>query len=89
MLTGLVEKGVDKCAPYWPRTAHETLQFGGWTVTLDSVTSHGDFRESRLSCVSGDVRHSVTHWWYDTWPDHGVPEKDGDMSVPHSAAATM
>jgi hypothetical protein len=81
MLTGLVEKGQDKCAPYWPQSLHESVTFGDWTVTHTTSTEHGDFRETHLALSAHGQTRVLTHWWYDTWPDHGVPEKDGEMWV--------
>ena len=32
---------------------------------------------TRLGLKLGDETRSVSHYWYNTWPDHGVPLVNG------------
>ncbi len=33
----------------------------------------GGYLQTKLRVTSGDKERIVMHFWYDTWPDHGVP----------------
>lgn len=81
MLTGLVEQGQPKCERYWPGVADgKTIRVHGdiRIITLKSVSRRGYVR-STIKAVGFDpkqrkrVSHTMEHFWYNTWPDHGVP----------------
>ena len=90
MITGLIEKGESKCERYWPGRADskQMLTFGEApndvrVITTASSPQQGYVR-STLKAVAMDAEagkrksHTVDHFWYNTWPDHGVPKTDKD-----------
>jgi protein tyrosine phosphatase len=76
MLTKFTEKEKDKCFAYLPTAVGESLEFG-CKIEMKSSVKHPGYLHSVLSIVTttGAVRE-VHHFWYDTWPDHGVPTKN-------------
>lgn len=79
MMTGLIEKGTEKCARYWPHSK-ETMTFGALPHSInitagDSVACVG-FQRTRLRVKCGGAKTDVMHWWYTGWPDHGVPQRN-------------
>lgn len=80
MITGLVEKGTRKCERYWPGLAdgRDTLTFGDIrVVTTASQPKDGYVRSTLRATGPGpdgrETSWEYEHFWYNTWPDHGVP----------------
>uniref|UniRef100_A0A8C2GP91 protein-tyrosine-phosphatase n=1 Tax=Cyprinus carpio TaxID=7962 RepID=A0A8C2GP91_CYPCA len=71
MTTREVEKGRNKCVPYWPTTEGESKDVGRYVVTLLSEKDAADYK----------VRPARTIWHYQylSWPDHGVPQEPGGV----------
>jgi len=99
MITGLIEKGVAKCERYWPGCADgkEILEFGDVRVcTTQSTPKHGYVR-STIKAVSYEtldvkgklVSHTMEHFWYNTWPDHGVPRSNKNPLYVDDALAML
>jgi len=80
MVTGLVEAGRDKCARYWPNVRYNTeLQCGDVQIGDINVAVIGGYRKntyitSNLKVRKGGEERLIKHFWFDTWPDHGVPQ---------------
>lgn len=84
MLTGLTEGGIQKCDRYWPGECGPSgsLVCESLTVTLVSSQEVGAYVHSVLEvCKHGEESlgsncrsRRVEHFWYRSWPDHGVPE---------------
>jgi len=82
MVTHEVERGQIKCARYWPRLLYnEDLQvgdqvFGDFNVRILSGYRRKGYITSnlRVRAPSGKQRE-IKHFWFDKWPDHGVPAK--------------
>jgi receptor-type tyrosine-protein phosphatase R len=79
MLTGFVEQGKTKCERYWSINDKlgSTQVYGDFHVTTVSVSSRGAYQRSELELrrgkdFDGEAR-IIHHFWYNTWPDHGVP----------------
>ena len=81
MATGLQEGGRRKCERYWPASPEAPGQYGPFTVTMDTAVDCGDYIRTELTvCREGsDRRHSVLHFWYTGWPDHGAPDSAGSV----------
>lgn len=80
MVTNLYEKGKAKCARYFPSKEKESLIFGDVTVTLVSSKLVAGFLCNALHLQRGKEVRKLMHFWYTTWPDHGVPaQKDGKI----------
>lgn len=80
MLTGLVEKGRNKCAQYWPGKPGEQIQVSGMTIVCLSAQriKKNKYITTELEITGGNEKRLVTHFWFDCWPDLGVPSfKDG------------
>lgn len=73
MATGLQENGKRKCERYWPHDLGMTEQFGFIDVTLESSQQLQGYMKNILSLKRGTEVREVCHFWYNTWPDHGVP----------------
>ncbi|KAK2855287.1 hypothetical protein Q7C36_007156 [Tachysurus vachellii] len=77
MTTKEVEKGRNKCVPYWPGS-DETKEFGNYVVTSLSEREAGDYkvRVMEVTAINGnEMPREIWHFQYLSWPDHGVPEE--------------
>mmetsp|Transcript_885 Transcript_885/g.2936 ORF Transcript_885/g.2936 Transcript_885/m.2936 type:complete len:834 (-) Transcript_885:44-2545(-) len=75
MNTGLEEKGVDKCARYWPASSDEPLACKDFTIeSVSSGSSVPEFVESKLRITRAGESRELTHLWWTEWPDKGVPK---------------
>eukprot|EP00045_Choanoeca_perplexa_P009387 m.90347 g.90347 ORF g.90347 m.90347 type:complete len:689 (+) comp14877_c0_seq2:208-2274(+) len=77
MATGLTEKGTKKCERYWaPRPGQKVKVADMFVRTLAVSQGEGYVRTLlEIEHSSGESR-KVMHFWYNTWPDHGVPRSD-------------
>ncbi|XP_052002954.1 tyrosine-protein phosphatase non-receptor type 6-like isoform X2 [Xyrauchen texanus] len=82
MTTREVEKGRNKCVPYWPTTQGETKEAGRYIVTLLSELDATDYKV-RVVEISATHRNeparTIWHYQYLSWPDHGVPQEPGGV----------
>ncbi|AWO96395.1 Protein-tyrosine-phosphatase isoform 2 [Scophthalmus maximus] len=81
MTTREVEKGRNKCVPYWP-DLHNTKEMGSYVVTCKSEREAADYKVRLLEIAPVDKpkqSHSVWHFQYLSWPDHGVPQEPGGV----------
>jgi protein tyrosine phosphatase len=77
MVTGLVEGPKEKCARYWPAALMAkagATNYGGVHVGVISGARRQGYKiaDLQLTGPSGEVR-MLKHFWFDTWPDYGVP----------------
>jgi protein tyrosine phosphatase len=78
MVTLVEEGGKVKCEPYWPQVEGETMNVGDmFSVTCVASTDVETHRYTELLCVKGSERRTMFHFWFTSWPDHGVPSKNG------------
>lgn len=75
MSTELEEKGKIKCERYFPSLG-ETMTYGAITITATSVVQCPGYLKSQLAVKKDSTTRTVWHYWFNTWPDHGVPMKD-------------
>ncbi|XP_029136102.1 tyrosine-protein phosphatase non-receptor type 6 isoform X1 [Labrus bergylta] len=81
MTTREVEKGRNKCVPYWPDPDCSN-EFGPYVVKCQSEREAADYKVRVLEMASLDKpKHSRTIWHYQymSWPDHGVPQEPGGV----------
>jgi len=72
MVTNLVELARVKCHQYFPESG--SLSFGPVTITLLESTPLADFTIRSLKVeMAGEDSHTVKHFHFTSWPDHGVP----------------
>eukprot|EP00123_Amoebidium_parasiticum_P012521 comp21412_c0_seq1/m.29506 comp21412_c0_seq1/g.29506 ORF comp21412_c0_seq1/g.29506 comp21412_c0_seq1/m.29506 type:complete len:582 (-) comp21412_c0_seq1:258-2003(-) len=74
MVTNTVENGRVKCEQYWPEegvtTTHGNLDV---TNVKEKWSADGSFVMREITITDGESTHSVVHFHYTAWPDHGVP----------------
>ncbi|XP_066470402.1 tyrosine-protein phosphatase non-receptor type 6 isoform X2 [Tiliqua scincoides] len=81
MTTREVEKGRNKCVPYWPEIG-SSKEYGPYIV--ENAGEHDaleyKLRHLRLSPVNnGEAVRDIWHYQYLSWPDHGVPSEPGGV----------
>ena len=81
MTTGTVEKGRAKCAEYWPMAAGEVVTHGEITVACTELEERSGFLRSVHTVTNGEGGETrpLEHYWYNTWPDHGVPTENNEI----------
>ncbi|XP_034191139.1 tyrosine-protein phosphatase non-receptor type 7 isoform X1 [Osmia lignaria lignaria] len=74
MITKLHEAAKTKCEAYFPQDKNGRVQAGNFTIIANSIDTRDGYtiRDLELRC-EGERRH-VQHYWYDSWPDHAVPQ---------------
>ncbi|XP_072250141.1 tyrosine-protein phosphatase non-receptor type 6 isoform X1 [Leuresthes tenuis] len=81
MTTREVEKGRNKCVPYWP-DPHGTKEFGPYVVTFTTERDATDYKVRILEISPKNqpkVSRTIWHYQYLSWPDHGVPQEPGGV----------
>lgn len=81
MTTREVEKGRNKCAPYWPEL-NNMEERGNYVVTCVSERDASDYKTRILQVFPKDQSESsrtIWHYQYLSWPDHGVPQEPGGV----------
>ena len=78
--TGFIEKGTKKCEIYLPQKPGEVIKFDhGYSLAYDDVIEKSGYKVSYLKMSNGSETRNITHFWFNTWPDHGVPTVNGQM----------
>ncbi|KAJ8354955.1 hypothetical protein SKAU_G00225220 [Synaphobranchus kaupii] len=81
MTTREVEKGRNKCVPYWPEL-EGSKEFGGYVVRFLSERDATDYKIRILEITAldqSDLPREIWHYQYLSWPDHGVPQDAGGV----------
>uniref|UniRef100_A0A2K5E2W7 Tyrosine-protein phosphatase non-receptor type n=1 Tax=Aotus nancymaae TaxID=37293 RepID=A0A2K5E2W7_AOTNA len=81
MTTREVEKGRNKCVPYWPEVGTQRV-YGPYSVTNcgEHDTPEYKLRSLQVSPLdNGDLVREIWHYQYLSWPDHGVPSEPGGV----------
>lgn len=79
MVTGLVEGAKTKCTRYWPDAVNRggsegILKYGDVVVKVVSAKQQVGYKVAELEAVvKGEQPRTIMHFWYDSWPDFGVP----------------
>nr|XP_028568191.1 tyrosine-protein phosphatase non-receptor type 6 isoform X1 [Podarcis muralis]XP_028568192.1 tyrosine-protein phosphatase non-receptor type 6 isoform X1 [Podarcis muralis]XP_028568193.1 tyrosine-protein phosphatase non-receptor type 6 isoform X1 [Podarcis muralis] len=81
MTTREVEKGRNKCVPYWPEVG-SSKEYGPYIV--ENIGEHDaleyKLRQLCLSSVhNSEAVRDIWHYQYLSWPDHGVPSEPGGV----------
>jgi len=86
MITGLVEAGKVKCERYWPEDEDEPMNIGRYVVRLLGTEYEDGYRfhDLEITAANGDKKE-LRHYWFDSWPDHGVPENSLGEFFPDNA----
>lgn len=81
MTTRTVEKGHHKCAQYWPKQSGKTQSWKIFSVVNKSHNVIEQFIETELllrNNTTGEER-CLTHLFFTSWPDHGVPSSAKEL----------
>ncbi|XP_041038509.1 tyrosine-protein phosphatase non-receptor type 6-like, partial [Carcharodon carcharias] len=81
MTTREVEKGRNKCVPYWPELNGEK-EYGVYTVRSVAEREAIDYKIRELDVVltgKSSRPRKIFHYQYLSWPDHGVPSEPGGV----------
>ncbi|XP_057689785.1 tyrosine-protein phosphatase non-receptor type 6 [Corythoichthys intestinalis] len=81
MTTREVEKGRNKCVPYWPDSEGSKV-LGRYVVSIKSEWEAADYKVRVLEvALASKPKRSRTVWHYQylSWPDHGVPQEPGGV----------
>ncbi|XP_061564764.1 receptor-type tyrosine-protein phosphatase H-like [Cololabis saira] len=78
MVTNCTENGRAKCEQYWPE---ERKIYGELLVTLRSEQQKPTWtlREFTVKDTNTSEEHTVKHFHFTAWPDHGVPLGTEDL----------
>ncbi|KAM4567960.1 tyrosine-protein phosphatase non-receptor type 6 isoform 1-T1 [Fundulus diaphanus] len=81
MTTREVEKGRNKCVPYWPNL-HASQESGAYVVSCESEREATDYKVRLLHIApvnQAKLSRAIWHYQYLSWPDHGVPQEPGGV----------
>ncbi|XP_007550196.1 PREDICTED: tyrosine-protein phosphatase non-receptor type 6-like isoform X1 [Poecilia mexicana] len=81
MTTREVEKGRNKCVPYWP-DCQEPKEVGAYVVSCESELEATDYKVRLLHIAPVNqpkLSRPIWHYQYLSWPDHGVPQQPGGV----------
>ncbi|GAX81884.1 hypothetical protein CEUSTIGMA_g9312.t1 [Chlamydomonas eustigma] len=78
MLTNVMERGITKCASYFPAKEGDVVGSSSLEVKNLHTSKQGEITVRKIqisSSVNGSLKTSaLTHFHYTTWPDHGAPK---------------
>lgn len=80
MVTGLMEGTKQKCARYWPAELYNqdidagAVRYGGVEVRVLTGTKADGYKTATLEVICNGESRQCKHFWFDTWPDYGVPD---------------
>lgn len=76
MTTGLVENNRKKCNRYWPEAQSDGFEFGWCKIEHLEAVQYPEWITTTLKLTNTQNNKSrmMKHFWYTTWPDHGVPK---------------
>ncbi|XP_028402584.1 receptor-type tyrosine-protein phosphatase F-like isoform X2 [Dendronephthya gigantea] len=72
MVTSLVELGKPKCEKYWPDNGSK--MYGDIEVTLMKTEEFAYHVTHTLELKKDDEEREVRQYYFQSWPDHGVPK---------------
>ncbi|NXI35220.1 PTN6 phosphatase, partial [Galbula dea] len=81
MTTREVEKGRNKCVPYWPEVG-SMKEYGPYLVENAGEHDALEYKLRHLCVCPKDNSKAVREIWqyqYLSWPDHGVPSEPGGV----------
>ncbi|XP_017756483.1 PREDICTED: tyrosine-protein phosphatase non-receptor type 7-like [Eufriesea mexicana] len=74
MITKLHEAAKTKCEAYFPLDKDTRIQAGPFAVIVNSIDVREGYTIRDLELLYEGERRHVQHYWYDSWPDHAVPQ---------------
>ncbi len=81
MSTGLIEGGQSKCERYWPAAVGDPyFNIAGLRILNAGSKVGQGYLRTEIRVDNGTQTRKIIHYWYNTWPDHGVP-KDAQKKI--------
>ncbi|EDQ92122.1 uncharacterized protein MONBRDRAFT_2085, partial [Monosiga brevicollis MX1] len=87
MTTPMMEQGRVKCARYWPTVRYNEAKkvgdriYGHISVAVCSGEQHPGYILTHIRLRKGKEEQLLRHYWFQNWPDHGVPSAEGAHQV--------
>ncbi|XP_033223987.1 tyrosine-protein phosphatase non-receptor type 5-like isoform X2 [Belonocnema kinseyi] len=75
MMTRLQEATKTKCDVYFPVDENTRINAGPIEIMVLSVINRDGYTVRDLEIRHNGERRRVQHYWYDSWPDHAVPQE--------------
>ncbi|KAK3873550.1 hypothetical protein Pcinc_021450 [Petrolisthes cinctipes] len=79
MVANFVEGGKSKVGAYLK--LGEKLEVENITVKVLKTDTHSNHHVSRIQVVKNESSHTLTHYHYTSWPDHGVPTESHSLAT--------
>ncbi|KAK4315072.1 hypothetical protein Pmani_013686 [Petrolisthes manimaculis] len=79
MVANFVEGGKSKVGAYLK--LGEKLEVEDITVKVLKTDTHSNHHVSRIQVVKNERSHTLTHYHYTSWPDHGVPTESHSLAT--------
>jgi protein-tyrosine phosphatase len=73
MLTLPVENGEEKCLQYYPEDEVDSIDEGGFKVTLVEKTQNSGSDVRKLQVSYDGEQRTIWHFLFKAWPDNGMP----------------
>lgn len=93
MCTDLHELGRPKCAKYWGDPGHPLLVNGNEVTGMLCRPPNNESRPYEVRMIKikkqDGAEHTFAHYWFKSWPDHGVPMDDNGGVSPDEAIKMM
>eukprot|EP00039_Didymoeca_costata_P031047 m.32870 g.32870 ORF g.32870 m.32870 type:complete len:988 (+) comp8459_c0_seq1:206-3169(+) len=89
MITLLREAGKEKCYRYWPEDDQDVLEIGQFKVFLTGSEYENGYVKNYLKISYQKKSINIVHFWFTTWPDHGVPVNFLGEVYPDNALALL
>ncbi|XP_014476085.1 PREDICTED: tyrosine-protein phosphatase non-receptor type 5-like isoform X1 [Dinoponera quadriceps] len=74
MITRLHEASKAKCDAYFPFDVNGRIHAGPFTVIVNYIDTRDGYTVRTMEIRHEGERRHLQHYWYDSWPDHAVPQ---------------
>ncbi|XP_011631753.1 tyrosine-protein phosphatase non-receptor type 7-like isoform X4 [Pogonomyrmex barbatus] len=74
MITRLNEASKPKCETYFPFDVNSRVQAGSFTIIVNYIDARNGYIVRTMEIRHEGERRHLQHYWYDSWPDHAVPQ---------------
>ncbi|XP_011870959.1 PREDICTED: tyrosine-protein phosphatase non-receptor type 7-like isoform X2 [Vollenhovia emeryi] len=74
MITRLYETSKPKCEAYFPFDVNNRIQAGPFTIIVNYTDTRNGYTVRTMEIRNEGERRNLQHYWYDSWPDHAVPQ---------------
>nr|XP_039259559.1 uncharacterized protein LOC120336018 [Styela clava] len=89
MLTGLLERGKKKCEKYWPDVNRTASYKSIFVKTVNEEHVGSNIKRTFEATSTDGPKQTITHFQFNTWPDHGVPVTTSGFFRLHKAVSEI